>query len=263
MKATINDVEIAYTDEGSGTPVVFIHGYPLNRSMWQEQVAALSDQFRCISIDLRGHGESQAFFWLTTVDVYAAEVTGLLDHLNIDQAVICGFSMGGYVAFALYRNHRSRIRGLILADTRAQADSPDGKRARFQAALIAQTEGPAAIADALLTRLLSPKSIAERSDLTQRVRRMIETAPVAGIAGDLMALSERPDSVDLLPTISVPTLVLVGEQDALTPPADSQLMAERIPGAQLKTIPDAAHMASLEQPETWNQAVADFLKTLA
>lgn len=134
--ANINGIEIAYTDEGSGTPLVFIHGYPLNRTMWDSQVKGLSSKARVIAIDLRGHGQSQAPIWITTVDTYADDLRGLLDHLSIDKAVICGFSMGGYVAFAFMRNYGDRARGLILADTRPQADSPEGKAARFQLSLI-------------------------------------------------------------------------------------------------------------------------------
>ena len=257
--ATINGLEIAYSDEGSGTPVVFIHGFPLNRSMWNDQVAGLSGSVRCITIDLRGHGESQAPLWLATVDMFADEVAGLLDHLGIDRAVICGFSLGGYVAFALWRRHRDRIRALILADTRPQADTPEAKQGRFNTAQTANTGGPAAIAGAMLPRLLTQASIDSRPGLVERTRAICESTPVFGIAADLMALAERPDSVDLLPSIDVPTLVVVGEHDGLTPPADAQLMAESIPGAQLVTIAGAAHLSPVEQPEAFNRAVGEFL----
>lgn len=262
-KATINGLEIAYTDEGSGTPVVFVHGFPLSRRMWDGQVKGLSGQARTITIDLRGHGESQAPLWFATVDTYAAEVAGLLDHLAIDRAVICGFSMGGYVTFAFLRKYPQRVAGLILADTRAQADTPEGKQGRFNTAQTAHTQGATAIADAMLPRLLTEKTISERKDVADAVRQIIETTPVTGIAADLMALAERPDSVDMLPGIKVPTLVLVGDQDALTPPADSQLMAEKIPGARLVTIAGAAHLSNVEQPEAFNSAVSEFLKGLS
>jgi len=257
--ANINGIDIAYTDEGAGTPIVFIHGYPLDRTMWDAQVKGLSPRFRAVAIDLRGHGASQAPFWLTTVDTYADDVRGLMDHLGIDRAVICGFSMGGYVTFAFLRRYPERVRGLVLADTRPQADTPEGKQGRFNSALTAQREGAKAIADAMIGRLLSQKSIDERPDLVQKVRAIMENTPVQGIAGDLMAMAERPDSVDMLPGIKVPTLVVVGEKDVLTPPADAQLMAERIPGARLEVIAGAGHLANMEEPETFNRLVADFL----
>jgi 3-oxoadipate enol-lactonase len=262
-KATINGIEIAYTDDGSGTPVVFIHGYPLSRRMWDPQVQALKAQARCIAIDLRGHGESQAPLWFATVDIYADEVAGLLDHLGIERAVICGFSMGGYVAFAFLRKYPRRALGLILADTRPQSDTPEGKQARFNAAQTAHTQGQKAIADAMLPRLLSEKTVSERSDLVRAVREMMESNPVTGMAADLMAMAERPDSLELLPSVNVPTLIIVGEEDGLTPPADAQLMADKIASSKLETIPGAAHLSNLERPEAFNGAVSEFLKTLA
>lgn len=257
--ANVNGIDIAYTDEGSGTPLVLIHGYPLSRRMWDPQVQGLSANARVIAIDLRGHGESQAPFWLTTVDTYADDVRGLLDHLGIDRAVICGFSMGGYVAFAFLRRYPERVRALILADTRPQPDAPEGKAARFQSALTAQNQGAGAIAEAMIGRLLSQKSMDEKADLVERVKGIMQGAPVQGIAGDLMAMAERPDSVPMLPSISLPTLVIVGEVDGLTPLADSQLMAERIPGAKLEVIPGAAHLSNMEEPEHFNRAVRELL----
>jgi 3-oxoadipate enol-lactonase len=260
--ATINGLQLAYTDEGSGTPIVFIHGYPLSRAMWEAQVAGLSSDARVIAIDLRGHGESQAPIWMASVDIYADDVRGLLDHLSIEKAVVCGFSMGGYVAFAFLRKYPERVQALILADTRPQPDAPEGKAARFQSALTAQERGAGAIAEAMLGRLLSQKSTDEKPELVQRVRGIIEGTPVQGIAGDLMAMAERPDSVDMLSSIKVPTLVVVGEVDGLTPPADSQLMAERIAGSRLEVIPAAAHLANMEEPEHFNRIVREFLAGL-
>lgn len=262
-KATINGVEIAYTDAGQGTPVVFIHGFPLTRQMWESQVEALSGRARCITIDLRSHGESQSVLWYATVDTYADEVAALLDHLGIERAVVCGFSMGGYVAFAFLRRYRERVAGLILADTRPQADTPEGKQGRFNTAQTAHTQGAKAIADAMLPRLLTEKTLAERPEVVSFVRSMIEGNPVVGMAADLMAMAQRPDSVEMLEQIRVPTLIIVGNQDALTPPADSELMASKIPGAKLVRIEGAAHLSNLEQPAAFNAAVAEFLERLS
>lgn len=261
--ASINGIDIAYTDEGSGTPIVFIHGYPLNRGMWEAQVRGLSAGNRVITIDLRGHGESQAPIWLASVDIYAADVKGLLDHLNIDRAVITGFSMGGYVAFAFLRNYPERVRALVLADTRPQPDAPEGKAARFQSALTAQEKGPGAIAEAMIGRLVSQKTLDERQPLVAGIKAMMETTTVQGIAGDLMSMAERPDSVPMLASIAVPTLIVVGEADALTPVADSQLMASSIPGAKIEIIPGAGHLANMEEPEHFNRVVGDFVSSLA
>ncbi len=148
MKANINGVELAYTDQGKGTPIVFVHGFPLNRSMWEPQVRSLSGQFRVITVDLRGHGESDAPLWLYTMDQFADDVKGLLDHLSIQQAVLAGFSMGGYVVFAFYRKYAARVKGLVLADTRPQPDSAEGRAGRFKTAQTAHKDGAGAIARA-------------------------------------------------------------------------------------------------------------------
>lgn len=255
VQAKINGITLAYNDQGTGLPIVFLHAFPLNRTMWAEQVKALSSQFRAITIDLRGHGESDAPLWHYTLDQAADDVIGLLDHLSIRQAVFVGLSMGGYVLFALYRKYADRVQGLVLADTRAQADTAEGKEARFQMAQIAYKNGPSAIADIMLPKLLSPATIQTRPELVRRVRTMIEGTQVSGIAGDLMAMAERPDSIALLNQITCPTQIVVGEQDLATPPSDAKLMADRIPDARLTIIPGAAHLSNMEQPGLFNETI--------
>lgn len=262
MKARIDDIELAYTDEGRGTPIVLIHGFPLNRTMWDPQIPTLSQGNRVIAPDLRGHGESEAPSGPYLMEVLAYDVRRLLDHLSIDQAVIAGFSLGGYVTFAFYRKYPERVRALVLADTRPQPDTPEGRQGRMDMANLARNEGASAVADRLLPRLLTPDSLKDRRELVEKVRDMITSTPVKGIAGDLMGLAERPDSLPTLEAISCPTLVIVGEQDALTPPAESQLMAQRIKGSRLELIANAAHLANMEQPEAFNRAVKSFLASL-
>ena len=182
----------------------------------------------------------------------------LLDQLSIQQAVFVGLSMGGYILFAFYRKYAARVKGLILADTKAQADTEEGKNGRFQLAQIAYKKGPSAIADVMIPKLLSPATIQTKPDLVQQVRAMIEGNQISGIAGDLMAMAERPDSVPLLSQITCPTQIIVGELDQATPPSDAKLMAEQIPHARLAIIPNAAHLSNLEQPEAFNQIVSAF-----
>jgi 3-oxoadipate enol-lactonase len=263
MQTQVNGITIAYSDRGTGLPIVFLHAFPLNRSMWARQEAALSSQFRVITIDLRGHGESDAPLWRYTLEQSADDVCALLDRLSIQQAIFTGLSMGGYILFAFYRKYAARVKGLILADTKAQADTAEGKDARFQMAQIAYKKGPSAIADIMIPKLLSPTTIQTRPDLVQRVRAMIEDNQISGIAGDLMAMAERPDSTPLLKQIACPTQIIVGELDQATPPSDSKLIAEQIPHACLAVIPNAAHLANLEQPEHFNQIVAVFASELS
>ena len=261
MLAQVNGMTLAFNDQGSGFPLVFLHAFPLNRSMWTEQENALSSQFRVMMIDLRGHGESDAPLWHYTLDQAADDVCGLLDHLSIKQAVFVGLSMGGYILFALYRKYAERVKGMVLADTRAQADTEDGKRARFEMAQIAYKRGSSAIADIMIPKLLSPGTIQTRPELVQRVRGMIEGNQVSGIAGDLMAMAQRPDSVPFLQQIHCPTQIIVGELDVPTPPADARLMSESIPNARLAIIPGAGHLSNLEQPDRFNEIVRAFVST--
>lgn len=263
MIAKINGLNLAYTDQGHGMPVVLLHAFPQNRAMWEPQVEALSKTHRIIAPDFRGFGESDAPLWHYTLDQFADDVAGLLDHLAVRQAVLVGLSMGGYTLFAFYRKYADRVKGLVLADTRAQADTEEGRAGRFAMAQTAYMKGAGAIAEIMLPKLLSPVALQSKSKLVGQVRAIIEQTQVSGIAGALMAMAERPDSVPLLAKIACPTLVITGELDGPTPPADGRLMAERISGARLEIISQAGHLSNLEQPELFSKAVRSFLNQLA
>ncbi len=260
--AKINGLNLAYTDQGQGPPVVLLHAFPQNRAMWASQVEALSKTCRVVTLDFRGFGESDAPLWHYTLDQFADDVKGLLDHLAIRQAVLVGLSMGGYTLFAFWRKYADRVKGLVLADTRAQADTEEGRAGRFAMAQTAYAKGASAIADTMLPKLLSPVALQTKPDLVGQVREAIEQTQISGIAGALMAMAERADSVPLLAQIACPTLVITGELDGPTPPADGRLMAERIPGARLELIPQAGHLSNLEQPEAFNAAVCAFLEAI-
>lgn len=262
MKVVVNGVALSYTDQGNGIPLVFIHAFPLSKAMWQPQVDALKDSYRVITLDLRGHGESDTVLWNCTLDDYASDVLGLLDHLNIRQAVFIGLSMGGYTLFSFYRQHPERVTAMVLADTRAQADSVEGKAGRRAMAQTAFKDGSPAIADLMLPKLLAPSTRQHRQDIVDQVRGMILPTPSAGIVVDLMAMAARPDSTDLLRNITCPTLIMVGEEDQATPVAESRHMADRIPGSTLITIPDAGHLSNIEQPQAFNRALETFLQRL-
>lgn len=259
VQTQVNGITFAYNDRGSGLPIIFLHAFPLNRTMWAEQENQFSSQFRVVTIDLRGHGESDAPLWRYTLDQAADDVIGLLDHLSIRQAVFVGLSMGGYILFALYRKYSDRVKGLVLADTRAQVDTAEGKEARFQMAQTAYQKGPSAIADIMIPKLLSPATVQTNPGLVRHVRTMIEGNQISGIAGDLMAMAERPDSITLLKHITCPTQIIVGELDLPTPPSDAKLMADRIPNARLAIIPVAAHLSNLEKPDAFNNTVREFI----
>ncbi|GJL68568.1 MAG: alpha/beta hydrolase [Nitrospirales bacterium] len=261
MKAVIDGVTVGYSDQGNGTPLVFIHAFPLSKTMWQPQVDALKDTYRVITIDLGGHGESDIVLWNDTLDHYAKGVIHLLDHLGIAQAVFVGLSMGGYILFSIHRHYGNRVHAMVLADSRAQADSEEGKAGRRSMAEVAFSEGASAIADLMLPKLLAPSTIEHHSEIVERVRQMILQTSTAGIVVDLVAMAARPDSTDLLSTMTCPTLVIVGEHDVATPVAESHYMAERIAGSTLVTIPEAGHLSNIEQPAAFNEALRSFLTT--
>ncbi len=258
MKARVNDIDLAYSDDGHGPPIVFLHAFPLNRTMWKPQIAGLKDRYRVITVDLRGHGESDAPLWRYTLAGFAEDIKGLLGHLAITKAMFVGLSMGGYILFALYRMYPALFHSLALADTRATADTPEARAARFSMAQVAYRRGASAIADLMLPKLLSPVSLEHRADLRDHVRAIIAGNQVSGIAGDLMAMEERPDSTPLLSHIRVPTLVLVGEDDLASPPDEVEGMARHIPGSTFVRIPQAGHLSNMENPDAFNAAIVSF-----
>lgn len=257
--ARINSIQLAYTDTGAGRPLVLIHGYPFNRSLWSDQIPALSNSHRIIAPDLRGFGETDASLEPSTMNRLAADVAQLMDHLEIPRATIGGLSMGGYVALAFYKQFASRVRALILADTRAQADTQEAKQTRAQQAEKALSEGMAGIADAMLPKLLTPETVSKRPEIVRRVRDMMLKTKPEGAAAALRGMAEREDLTGLLPKISVPTLIIVGAEDAITPLADSEKMHHAIAGSRLVVLDHAGHVSNLERTEQFNDALLHFL----
>jgi 3-oxoadipate enol-lactonase len=262
MDVQMKNIRLEYTDRGTGTPIVLLHAFPLNRTMWAPQIDSFSANFRTIAVDLRGHGGSSQGHTPYTLEDLATDIKDLLDHLTIQQAIFVGLSMGGYILMAFYRLYPDRVKSLVLADTRAQADTPEGRAGRLEMIRTAETQGANAIADIMIPRLLSAHTIKTNPELVGKVRAMIVHNSVETIVADLRAMVERPDSVPLLATIARPTLVLVGELDQGTPPSDARLMAERIPDAHLAILPAAAHLSNLEEPEAFNQSVLSFLESI-
>jgi pimeloyl-ACP methyl ester carboxylesterase len=226
--------------------------------MWEPQLALANGGWRVIAPHLRGFdggtGEPAR-----SVDDYAGDVIDLLDALQIPEAVIGGLSLGGYVTFAMFRHAPRYFRGMVLADTRSQADTPEGVKGRHKMLDLVRDKGPAAIADEMIPKLLGETTRREQPDLAERTRSLILASSSEAIGGAVSALMTRPDSTPLLGSIHCPTLILVGEEDTLTPPALSHEMQQAIAGSEAVTIPRAGHLSSLEQPEAFNAAVARFL----
>src|SRR5712691_4189358 len=264
MKAAVNNINIAYDDHGIGIPVLFLHAFPLNKGMWEGELKGLlqEERYRLVALDWRGFGESDITSGVSTMELFADDVAGLMDVLGISQAVLCALSMGGYVAFAFMRKYPQRVAGLILADTRPGADTPEAQANRENVARIAETQGTGAIADLQVPRLLAEYTRQHHPEVEMRVRQMIEAATVQGIAAASRGMAQRADSTDLVAGITCPTLVIVGEQDTLTPPSVAQEYVAQIPGAQLVVIQHAGHLSNLEQPEAFLQAMRGFLGSI-
>ena len=253
MKLRVAGAELACEVTGTGPALLLLHAFPLGLSMWEPQAAALADSHQVIRFDCRGFGGSPPGDGLLTMERIADDAAGVLDRLGLASAIVGGVSMGGYAALAMVRRHPERIRALVLADTRAGADSPEARANRAAQAEKVRREGAAAIADAVLPKLLGATSHRERPELVARVRRTIEANPPRGIADALAGLAARADSTPTLREIRVPTLVVVGEEDTITPLADAEALQRGIAGSRLMMIPRAGHLSSLENPDEFNR----------
>jgi 3-oxoadipate enol-lactonase len=261
VRYEVGDVTLAADVRGDGPALLLIHGFPLDRTVWKHQVATLSG-WRRIAPDLRGLGASDAPESEYGMGVYADDMFRLLDRLKVERAVVAGLSMGGYVAFEMLRRDRGRIAGLILCDTRADADGEDGKRARDEMAELARRNGSEAIAERMVPRLLGRSTHQTQPQVVQQVREMIIRSAPHGIAGALRAMRDRPDSTELLATIDVPTLVVVGQEDELTPPAAARTMTAAIPSGAITVIAGAGHVTPLEAPIALSRVMAEFLEAV-
>jgi 3-oxoadipate enol-lactonase len=260
MQINLPSYSMAYDDRGSGIPVLFVHGYPLNRRIWIPQLKGLSEHARILAMDMRGHGDSDPVSGEYDMDLLAGDLKDFLDSLGISQRVVlCGLSMGGYVTFAFARKYPDRLAGIILTATRATPDTEDGKFNRDKAAALAKKEGVSAIVRAMLPKLLAPGSYTDKPDLVKMLKEIMDKTSLDGVLGDLAAIKNRPDSVPTLSKISVPTLIIHGAEDQLIPVAEVELMAESIPNVQVVVIPGAGHLPNMEQPETFNHAIQGFL----
>jgi pimeloyl-ACP methyl ester carboxylesterase len=251
-----------YLEAGMGWPVMLIHAFPLGADMWRPQLERVPDGWRYLAPDLRGFGPAATRALDTrarSLDDYAADLVLLLDHLEIDRATIGGLSMGGYITFALFRKAPERFSALILADTRPQADTPEGREGRRKLLHVLETRGAAGVADEMLPKLLGTTSREERPAVVAWVRRVIEANPPEGIGAAIEAMMERPDSTRDLSRLARPTLVIAGEEDVLTPVADAEALQRQVERSRLVTLPRAGHLSSLETPEEFSRALSDFL----
>jgi 3-oxoadipate enol-lactonase len=264
MKTQIaGGVHIEYDDAGKGKPIVLLHAFPLARTMWRSQIEELQNHYRLIAPDLRGFGGSDGFTGSPSIEAFADDTASLLDALKISEPVVlAGLSMGGYIALAFAHKYPARLRALVLADTRAEADTTEGKANREKMRAFAQNHTAQDVIDQLLPKLVSDETRTHEPDVVAEVRRIASAQSTSGIISALQAMRDRPAASPWLDQIGVPTLVIVGSEDALTPPALAQALVERIRDARLATLNGAGHLSNLEQPELFNVALRSFLQKL-
>jgi pimeloyl-ACP methyl ester carboxylesterase len=256
----IPGVDLAFAEQGAGRPVVLLHGFPMDHSIWARQVESLAPRCRVITPDLRGSGRSSITPGKVTIEQWADDVAALLDALGITEPIVLGgLSMGGYVAFRFFEAHRSRLAGLILCDTKAAADTPQAAAGRLETAQRVEREGCRFLADSMLPRLLAPATLDGKPEVVDGLRQIILAGDPAGYAATLRGLAERPNFRPLLPQIDCPTLLIVGRQDALTTAAEMNAMARTIPASRIVEIENAGHVTPLEAPEEVGRAMEEFL----
>ncbi len=256
-----NGVALNVFDSGSGQPLLLVHGFPLDHTMWRGQMDDLSDRFRVIAPDLRGFGKSQVVPSVATMEQMADDLAALLESLGEREPVtFCGLSMGGYVAWQFWRRHRARLKHLILCDTRAVADSDEMAQFRLKTAERVLREGPSVVADMMLAKLFAESTLRAQPEILAATRQVILAADAQGVAAALLGMAQRIDMTETLSQIDVPALVVCGEHDAISTVEEMRGIAGSIPGAEFVEIKDAGHMAPLEQPRAINEAIRLFLQ---
>jgi 3-oxoadipate enol-lactonase len=264
MNFTNQGYRIVYNTYGPAgkIPVILIHGFPFNQEMWQPQVQALQKNFRLVTYDNRGHGQSDVGDGQFMIEYMVDDLMGLLDQIAAPKAVLCGLSMGGYIALRAVERNPDRIHALALCDTRSEADSNEAKLKRAASVRTVKDKGNAGFAEGFLKLIFAPKSFENNPKAVETIRKIIlENSPL-GVCGTLLALASRTDTTAALAQIKVPTLIMVGDQDPITPPSAAEAMHKAIKGSEMHVIPGAAHMSNLENSNVFNTHLQNFLEKL-
>ena len=264
MKIKINGMAMNYVERGTpgGSPVLFLHGFPFNLEMWEPQMRAIPNQFRAIAYDIRGHGLSDVGDGQYSIEFFVDDLIGLMDHLVIERTVLCGLSMGGYIALRAVERNPERFNALILCDTKSEADSNEGRVKRAASLKSLKESGVGPYADGFVKSVFAEATFKNNPTVVEKVRSMIKATSPLGIGGTLLALASRTDTTTVLASVSVPTLILCGEYDTLTTPNDAKFLHERIKSSTMVLVPGAAHLSNLENPSFFNEKLVSFLKTV-
>lgn len=261
MIVYINGDPFNYVETGdpSAIPVVFIHGFPFSHEMWKPQLDVVGKRFRTIVYDIRGHGDSYVGDGQYTIEGHVDDLIALLDHLKIEKTVVVGLSMGGYITLRALERNPERFSAAVLCDTRSEADSNEGKLKRFSSIVAVKKSGSSAFADGFVKNVFAAETFQKNPQAVDQIHATIRRTPELSIAGTQLALASRTDMTASLSNIKIPVLILVGVLDVTTPPSASQAMCDRIHGAELHIIPNAAHMSNIENPEFFNDKLLGFL----
>jgi 3-oxoadipate enol-lactonase len=264
MKIAINDITVSYSDEGkNGTPVIiFIHGFPFNKSMWKMQVKELKDNYHLISYDIRGHGNSDAGNGDFSIELFVKDLISLMDALKIEKTVLCGLSMGGYIALKAIENYPERFNALILSDTNCIADTSEVKEKRMKAIESIRKSGVEEYADESIKNLFASESFKTKKEEIATVRKMIVKTSIQSLCNTLLALSVRKETCNKLSEIKVPVLIMAGKEDKITPPAVAQMMHEKIKKSSLSLISHAGHLSNIENPGEFNEHLNKFIASV-
>jgi 3-oxoadipate enol-lactonase len=264
MKTILNDVAVNYTERGmpQGLPVVFIHGFPFSHEMWEPQINVMPNTIHAIAYDVRGHGASDVGDGQFTIELFVDDLIALLDHLLIKKAILCGLSMGGYIALRTFEKHPDRVCGLILCDTKSEPDTNFAKINRTVTMKAVKTLGVPAFAEDFVKAIFWEKTFERNPSVIAFIKQIICANSPRGICGTLLALASRTDTTPVLSSIHIPTCIIVGEHDTLTPPSEAQTMHTMIAGSELHLLPHAAHMSNLENAQEFNERLTTFLKKL-
>ena len=265
MKIKLNGIEINYQERGlpQGTPIVFIHGFPFDNTMWSSQMIALPQEYRAVSFDVRGHGKSDVADGQYSIELFVDDLISLLDHLDIQRAILCGLSMGGYIALRTIERHPERLQALILCDTRSESDSNEGRIKRTTQIKSVKSHGVKPFAESFVKAVFAPDTFHRNPKVVSAIQSVIESTSPLSICGTLLALAARTDTTQTLSRIHVPTLIMVGEHDTLPPPSASKSMHALVNDSELHIVPDAAHMSNIENPVFFNDRLLTFLRKMA
>jgi pimeloyl-ACP methyl ester carboxylesterase len=262
-RITSGDADIFYEVLGSGPPVVLLHPFPANHDLWKPAAQALVSRYRVILPDLRGHGDSGIGEGPATMEKHAADVARIMDSEEVGRAPLAGVSIGGYVLFEFWRKYRGRVEALVLCDTKAQADSPEARAGRLQAAADVMERGTEPFFESMLPKLIGKTTRSTRPDLVEGALRMMRKMSAEDVAMVQRGMAERRHSVETLKTINVPALILTGDEDILTGVSDAELMRQNIPGSQMRVIAKAGHYSPWEQPEEVGNLLRQFLDMIS